>query len=59
MFYLHMKAMDFGMKGDSVKAAYNTLEEAQAQAQHNIDTGKQIPLRIVNEQGETLVDYES
>ena len=58
MFYLHMKAMDFGLKTDSVKAAYDTLDAAKAQAQHNIDTGKQIPLRIDDESGKTRVNYK-
>ncbi len=58
MLYLHMKAMDFGLKSDSVKAAYDTLDAAKAQAKHNLDTGKQIPLRIDDESGKTLVNYE-
>ncbi len=58
MFYLHMKAMDFGLKGDSVKAAYDTLDAAKAQAKHNIDTGKQVPLNIVDNAGKVLVNYE-
>ena len=58
MFYLHMKAMDFGLKGDSVKAAYDTLDAAKAQAKHNIDTGKQAPLNIVDNAGKVLVNYE-
>lgn len=67
MVYLQMKAMDFGISDEAVKQAgldcvqapYETLDAARAQAKHNIDTGKQVPLRIVDEQGETLVDYES
>ena len=58
MVYLHMSAKDFGIKADFVKACYETLEEAKAQAEHNIATGTQKPLRIVDEEGENLVDYE-
>ena len=66
MFYLHFKAMDFGISEaalerantDSVRAPYDTVEEARAQAQHNIDTQKQVPLRIVDETGKVLVDYK-
>ena len=58
MFYLHMKAMDFGIKGDSVKAAYDKLASAKAQAQHNLDTQKQVPLRITDGAGKILVNYE-
>ena len=65
MVYLQMKAMDFGISDVALKAAgceyvrapYNTLEEAQAQAQHNIDTHTQVPINIVDENDEILVDY--
>ena len=61
-----MKAMDFGISEaaikragfDCVRAAYATLEEAKAQAEHNIRTGKQVPLRIVDEKAKVLIDYE-
>ena len=53
-----MKAIDFGIEADFVRAPYNTLEEAETQAEHNLKTGKQVPLRIVDEQGENLIDYE-
>ncbi len=58
MVYLHMKAMDFGLKTDSVKAVYKTLADAKAQAKHNLDTQKQVPLRIVDGAGKILVNYE-
>lgn len=58
MFYLHMKAMDFGIKGESVKAPYDTLAAAKAQAKHNLDTQKQVPLRITDAAGKILVNYE-
>ena len=58
MVYLHMKAMDFGLKAEFVRAAYNTLEEAEAQAQHNFDTSKQVPLKIVDELDVVLVNFE-
>jgi len=66
VFYLQMKAIDFGISDAAiartgfagVRAPYETLEEAEAQAQHNIDTGKQVPINIVDEAGEILVDYE-
>ena len=58
MVYLHMKAMDFGIEAESVRAAYSTVEEAQAQANHNIETGKQVPLRIVDGQDKVLINYE-
>ena len=58
MVYLHMKAMDFGINAEFVRAPYATLKEAEAQAKHNIDTGKQVPLRIVDTEGKTLVTFE-
>lgn len=60
MVYLHMAAAEFGIKGhESVRAAYDTLESAKAQAEHNIERGTQRPLRIVDEDGNVLVTYES
>lgn len=59
MVYLHMSANDFGLNGiDSVKAPYETLEAAKAQAEHNIARNTQRPLRIVDEQGSVLINYE-
>lgn len=58
MFYLHMRASDFGLKADNVKAPYSTLEEAVSQAEHNIARGTQQPLRIVDEEGNLKKSYE-
>lgn len=59
MVTLYMNAMDFGISAPEVKAHYNTLEEAMTQAQHNIDTGKQRPIRICDEAGQVLWVPES
>lgn len=56
--FLHMDAASFGIKADSVKAQYENLDAAKAQAEHNIETNTQRPLRIVDETGKVLVDYE-
>lgn len=59
MVYLHMVASEFGIKRhDSVKAAYDSIEAAQAQAEHNIARNTQRPLRIVDEDGNVLINYE-
>jgi hypothetical protein len=59
MVYLHMAAEDFGLSGhDFVKAPYENLEAAQAQADHNRERNVQRPLRIVDESGAVLVNYE-
>ena len=61
MFYLHMHPSHFGMEGhhESVRAPYETLEHAKAQADHNIKIGSQLPLRIQDEAGKVVVDYPS
>jgi hypothetical protein len=41
-----------------IRAPYNSLEEAKAQADHNIETNSQPPLRIEDESGAVLVNYE-
>lgn len=52
MVHLEMEAKDFGFQSFSVvRAAYNTLEEALAQARHNLRLNTQRPLRIVSEDG--------
>jgi hypothetical protein len=58
MVYLHMDAKDFGLEVDCVKAPYASLEAAKAQADHNIQRNVQRPLRIVDEVGQVLVNYE-
>jgi hypothetical protein len=59
MFYLHMAAEDFGLSGvDFVKAPYASLEDARAQGDHNRKIGKQRPIKIVDEDGKTVFDYE-
>lgn len=59
MVYLHMSASDFGLDGvDYVKAPYDDLDAAKAQAEHNIERNSQRPLRIVDEAGNVLVNYE-
>ncbi len=59
MVILHLDPVAFGMSHnhESVKAHYNTLEEAQSQAAHNLELGVQRPLRIVDENGSILIDY--
>lgn len=49
MVYLHMDAASFGQKAKSVRAPYNTIEEALAQAKHNFDRNVQMPLYITSE----------
>jgi hypothetical protein len=55
-----MDARAFGLAhADFVRAPYATLDDARAQGDHNVKTGKQTPLRIVDEQGKTLHDYSA
>ncbi len=58
MVYLHMKASHFGINAESVRAPYTTLEEAEAQAENNIANNTQQPLRIVDTEGNILVNFE-
>lgn len=59
MFYLHMDAREFGIKSSpTVKAPYNTLEEAQAQATHNLTLGLQRPVRIEDENGNVVEEFK-
>lgn len=52
MVYLLWLARDFGVgqPEGTVKARYATLEEAKAQAEHDLTLGRH-PLRIVSEDG--------
>jgi hypothetical protein len=57
MYYLHMRASEFGIKGhETVRAPYDSRANAEAQAEHNIERNVQMPLRIEHH-GEVLVDY--
>lgn len=58
MVFLHLSAKDFGLEVEYVKAPYDDLDAAKAQAEHNIQRNSQRPLRIVDEAGQVLVDYE-
>lgn len=59
MVYLHMSAKEFGLEGvEYVRAPYETVDAAKAQAEHNIARNTQRPLRIVDETGNVLVNYE-
>jgi hypothetical protein len=57
MVYLYWRRSDSD-SSKFVRAPYNSLEEAQAQADHNIETNSQRPLRIEDESGAVLVKYE-
>lgn len=59
MVYLHMKAAEFGLeKVATVRAAYATQEDAEAQAAHDIAINAKVPVRIEDEQGNVLKSYE-
>lgn len=58
MVYLHMDASTFCIKSKpTVKAPYNTVEEADAQAQQNIKNRTQRPISIEDELGNILKLY--
>jgi len=55
MVTLFYDAKDFGFHSfPHVKAHYNTLEEAMMQAEHNLKTNAQRPVKIEDEQGAIL-----
>ena len=57
MVVLHMRASTFGQKTESVRAFYETKEEAIAQAEANLARNTQTPLYIEDLAGEVLTDY--
>jgi hypothetical protein len=57
MVYLYWRRSDSD-SSKFVRAPYNSLGEAKAQADHNIETNSQRPLRIEDESGAVLVNYE-
>lgn len=59
MVTLFMDAKEFGLRGDHVTAHYASLEEARAQAEHNIRQGKQRPIKICDEAGAMLWEAEA
>lgn len=61
MVYLLMDPVPFGLdpkQHPHVRAAYTSLEDAQGQAEHNLEREIQRPLRIVDETDGVLVNYE-
>lgn len=56
MVYLFMESGRRVMP--EIKAVYATVEEAQEQAAHNLARDYQRPIRIEDEKGEILKDYQ-
>lgn len=58
MVYLVMAAEEFGIKASTVRACYESQEDAERQADHEIARNAKKPLRIEDENGVTLKSYE-
>ena len=61
LYYLHMKASECGISNpdcESVRQTYDDLNAAKSQAEHDIKNNTRKPLRIVDENGNLLVNYE-